>query len=270
MCKKRLMFVMVVLCLAAASAPAVADLAAGKVLHLNLDGNILDQSGNGYSQGDGQLVGDAHYVAGKYGQALDFDGWQDFIQVMVEPDGLGGWAGQFVNGQKAVTYAMWVKMDAYPTGEAGLLSGRTWWNAGETNLEFHPFFGLDKVYLINQQGAVPGENPVAAIPSASLGEWIHIAATYDAVAGQALIYFNGVVAGQSFVDPSRVVDIGNFTLGGNALYGRWFDGQIDELYIYDRALNVDEVNALMIPEPATMTLLAIGMSTVLIRRRRSN
>jgi hypothetical protein len=275
MFKKSFISMIVVVCLVGVNAQAVVDLTSDLVLKLGLDGNLNDSSGNGYLQGDGLLYFGAQYVAGRTGeagdQAVDFGAGTGLLQAMVAPDGAGGWVGQGLNDQSAVTYAMWIKMDAYPTADAGVISSREWfW--GDTNLEFHSYFGYDKMYLINVQGAVPAENPVAAIPSAKLGEWMHVAATYDVVAGEAKIYLDGVLAGQAPVlnpNNDRVVDIGNYTLGGNATAGRWFDGQIDDVVIYSRALNVDEVNAL-IPEPATLTLLALGMSAMVMRRRRSH
>ena len=249
MCSKLRLFVVVLLCLVAVSAQAVPD---QLVAHFTFDGNLLDSSGNGYTGGAGGLVGQTHYVDGKFGQALDFDGDADFIQLMVAADGQGGWVGEGLNDQTAVSYDMWIKMDAQ-THDAGILSSREWY-WGDTNLEVHSYFGLDKVYLINVQGAVPAENTVATIP---LGQWVHLIATYDSVAGESKIYLDDVLVSQVAIAPGRIVDIGNYTLGGNALFGRWFDGQIDDLKIYNYA----------IPEPATMTLFALGMAA-LIRRKK--
>lgn len=57
-------------------------------------------------------------------------------------------------------------------------------------------------------------------------------------------------------------------------YGGWgqFDGNIDEVAIYSKALTAAEAgglyDALFIPEPATMSLLALGGVAVLLRRKR--
>ncbi|HBG28090.1 MAG: hypothetical protein A2Y10_16905 [Planctomycetes bacterium GWF2_41_51] len=252
MCRSKIV-VLIALCLIAVSAQAVPN---QLVAHFTFDGNLLDSSGNGYTGGAGGLVGQTHYVDGRFGQALDFDGDADFIQLMVASDGMGGWVGEGINDQTAVSYDMWIKMDAYQTHDAGILSSREWY-WGDTNLEVHSYFGFDKVYLINVQGAVPAENPVATIPQAKLDQWVHLIATYDSVAGEAKIYLDDVLVSQVAIAPGRVVDIGNYTLGGNALFGRWFDGQIDDLKIYNYA----------IPEPATISLLVVGISA-LIRRRK--
>ena len=251
MCRRLMLFVVVLLCFVAVGAQADE-----LVAHFNFDGNLLDTSGNGYTGGAGGLVGQTHYVDGKFGQALDFDGDADFIQLMVASDGMGGWVGEGINDLTAVSYEMWIKMDVYQTHDAGILSSREWY-WGDTNLEVHGYFGFDKVYMINVQGAVPAENPVATIPQEKLGQWVHLIATYDSVAGESKIYLDDVLVSQVAIAPGRIVDIGNYTLGGNALFGRWFDGQIDDLKIYDYA----------IPEPATISLLVLGASA-LIRRRK--
>jgi beta-lactamase regulating signal transducer with metallopeptidase domain len=83
-----------------------------------------------------------------------------------------------------------------------------------------------------------------------LGAWIHVAAVLDDDAGTASIYTNGVLAAQMTTsvrpfaaleaDQSPGVGIGNVNDGGNNFP---FDGAIDEVALYNRALSADEVNA---------------------------
>jgi len=50
--------------------------------------------------------------------------------------------------------------------------------------------------------------------------------------------------------------------------GNYFLGDIDELRIYSRALTADEISTLYtIPEPATLSLLALG-GIALLRKRK--
>ena len=47
------------------------------------------------------------------------------------------------------------------------------------------------------------------------------------------------------------------------------DGQIDELYIFDNAIDAATVHSLYVPEPATLALLAMGGLAMVRRRRRA-
>ena len=84
---------------------------AARIGHWSLDGNAND-SANG---NNGTLVGDATYVAGKYGQAATFDGIGDYISV---PDG----AAVHDTAFSAFTAMAWIKPVA--GGEYDSLMGK--------------------------------------------------------------------------------------------------------------------------------------------------
>jgi len=81
------------------------------------------------------------------------------------------------------------------------------------------------------------------------GNWSHIACTFDQSSGHALIYLNGVaVMGDTFAsitpDTSLPIWIGKRPNGSqDALAGANFDGAIDEVQIYSRALSSTEIGA---------------------------
>lgn len=246
---------LLVVCIALLAA-GVAD--ASLVCHYPLDGNLNDMSDNNYPAGDGQLVGDAHYVDGKYGQALDFDGFQDFVQIMVEPDGQGGWNPVKTGFRPQVTIAMWVRMEAFPAPPAiDFLASRTW-AAGDLNFEIHEYFGMNIPFLVIQHGYFEIEYPRNTIDSSLLADpndndpnelltgWMHLAVTYDTVAQESYMYINGIPGDNYPITSGAEVNIGNYTLGGNAGGDyRYFDGQIDELYIFDQTLTQQEILDLM-------------------------
>lgn len=231
---------------------------ASLVCHYKFDGNLTDSSANNYPAGDGALVGDTQYVAGKYGQALDFDGVQDFVQIMVAPNGTGGWIPIYrAEFQEKVSFAMWVKMDAYPADVADIFVSREWL-AGNTNIEFHPFgFGLDTPFFLVAHGTFLTEYPHKTIAPEKLGNWFHLAVTYDANVGgegQACMYIDGVPSDVVPITSGAMVRIGNYTLGGCAMYdARWLDGQVDELYIYDQILTPSDIDDIINDIPVSET-----------------
>jgi hypothetical protein len=233
---------------------------ASLVCYYPFDGDPNDRSANNYPAGDGQLAGDTHYVDGRHGQALDFDGLQDFVQIMVAPDGKGGWTPVKTGYRPRVTIAMWVRMEAFPKRPAiDFLASRTW-AAGDLNFEIHEYFGasMNMPFLVVQHGYFETEYPRNTIdpslladpndndPNELLTGWIHLAVTYDTIAQESYMYINGVPGNNYPITSGAMPNIGNYTLGGNAgMNARWFDGQIDELYIFDQTLNQQEILDLM-------------------------
>ena len=76
----------------------------------------------------------------------------------------------------------------------------------------------------------------AALP---LQTWSHLTATYD---GTTLrLYRNGVQIGSRAQTGSMRVTTGALRLGGNALWGEYFHGVMDDVRIYNRALTPAEI-----------------------------
>jgi len=76
------------------------------------------------------------------------------------------------------------------------------------------------------------------------GEWVHIAATYDGET--ARIYLNGVqVANRGSIGIMRDNDAVRLWIGSMHGADRWFDGMIDEVCIWSKALNPEEIRKSM-------------------------
>jgi hypothetical protein len=96
------------------------------------------------------------------------------------------------------------------------------------------------------------ENDTAAVDAfIPYGEWTHVAATFDGSAGMISLYTNGVLAAQMethlrpignlIPEMSPGLGIGNLNDGGNNFP---FNGDIDEIALYNRALSVDEIDSI--------------------------
>ena len=74
-----------------------------------------------------------------------------------------------------------------------------------------------------------------------LNTWTHLAATYN---GSVLVlYVNGTQAGQFLVSGSLTPSTGALRVGGNNVWGEWFQGDIDEVRVYNRALAAAEIQS---------------------------
>ena len=82
---------------------------------------------------------------------------------------------------------------------------------------------------------------VGATTALPTGAWSHLAATYDRTSFK--LYINGTqVASKAFtgaITPST----GALKIGGNSIWGEYFNGQIDEIRVYNRALSPSEIAA---------------------------
>jgi hypothetical protein len=110
-----------------------------------------------------------------------------------------------------------------------------------------------------------------------LNQWHHVAGVLDLDAvtnpAQALasLYVDGSLVGSAITSASRNMDnlnrpisFGNHPLGG----GEWFHGLLFEPRVSLGALSPDQF-LLAIPEPTTLSLLAMGGAAALLRRRRN-
>jgi hypothetical protein len=75
----------------------------------------------------------------------------------------------------------------------------------------------------------------------SLNTWSHLTATYNGTTLQ--FYINGVLAGTRAVGAPLVTSGSPLRLGGNAVWGEFLAGRVDEVRIYNRVLSVAEIQA---------------------------
>jgi streptogramin lyase len=94
----------------------------------------------------------------------------------------------------------------------------------------------------NVYGAVTVSPPVSMVGSDAtllVGTWTHIAMSYD---GSTLkVYVNGVLAEAVSQTGTIVASTSPLSLGGDPLYGQYFDGVIDEVRVYNRGLTQAEI-----------------------------
>ncbi|BDS07966.1 hypothetical protein NT6N_30060 [Oceaniferula spumae] len=108
----------------------------------------------------------------------------------------------------------------------------------------------------------------------SINTWTHIAMTYDGGTSTKTIWINGVNAGSKTVGHSvngpqtEDLHIGSGSDAGTNFY---FSGNIDDVTIWDEALDQAAIQSIMIdsvPEPTSTLLLGLGLISVAFRRNR--
>jgi hypothetical protein len=198
----------------------------GLVVSYALDGDVIDGSGNGL---DGTMIGEPNFVDGMYGMALDLDGVDDYVDCG---------ANETLNTlSDAITVSAWVNIRSVTTTWMSIvMKGETAWRLGvngDTTGVHWAFTGGDRGW----QAA----NSVTELP---LGEWHHIAGTYDRSVG-GTVWVDGVA---ETVNPDLDgIDTNEqpLLLGENPeSTGRFFDGLLDEVRIYGRALSEAELRYL--------------------------
>lgn len=130
--------------------------------------------------------------------------------------------------------------------------------------------GKGSLYMSN----APGAEPISTT-SVLGGPWKLLTGVYDAAAGQARIYVNGVLENSRSVWPIGA-NSRDWAIGGNYHFSGYtgsFNGFIDDVQLYNMALTDNEVGYLYhnpgspVPEPTTMTAIGIGIVAILRRKK---
>ncbi len=250
--KKLLFFITLTVCIVVVSL----DVSAGNVVTDGLvsywtfdDKDIAGNTVNDvWGKNNGTIIGDPKVVAGKVGDALEFDGTDDYVDLTN--------LGNFGSDVGSSTFEAWVKTDFkqdWTTLFKVLDEGCSMAWAIDVNRSAKAGFPLaqDVVHYYIRQKAVAGCIDIAVEIEFALsdGNWHHIVyAIEDAGEHKVSIYMDGepqeIIVGKeakldNFIPFVQPVYIGAANNRGNV--ERHFPGLIDEVRIYDRPLTADEV-----------------------------
>ena len=184
---------------------------------------VLDKSGQ---RNHGLLTNGVLWTtAGRFGAAAVFDGTNDRVVVADAPT---------LDLTTAMTLSAWV----YPTTTAGASVWRTVLLKERTGGLVYGLYANNAVHRPSASLSVFGGQSAqgAALPTYT---WTHLAATYD---GNALrLYVNGVPQSVRLVTGALGMSSQPLYVGGNALWGEHFQGRIDQVRVYRRALSQEEI-----------------------------
>jgi len=197
----------------------------------------LDSSGNGNT---GTLVNGPSWTAGKVNNALNFDGVNDYVNAG-SPSSL--------NDMPAKTIVAWIKPISFGGGGYGRIFDKNQsgtnqgWNLffpGSANLRFSQYFSITNGYWDSAQNSIV------------LNTWQHVAVVYDRASASNVpkFYVNGnllTISNSNYQSPSGSASSDAsqpLTIGGRTAGDRSFNGNIDEVYVYNRALTQAEIQSL--------------------------
>ena len=74
--------------------------------------------------------------------------------------------------------------------------------------------------------------------------WTHLAGTYDGATVR--LFVNGTQVASAAITGAIATSTGALRIGGNSMWGEYFQGTIDEVRIYNRALTPAEIQTDMV------------------------
>ena len=182
---------------------------------------LRDLSGNG----NNGVISGASWTTGHSGGALSFNGLNSSVTV---PNSAS------LAPSAAVTVEAWVRPSTNASWRTVALKTQ---NAGALSYALYSSSDTgpaSMVYTSAERGA-------AAPSGLSTTRWSHLTAVYDGSGTR--IYVNGKLIATTAARGSIAESGGALKIGGNAIWGEWFKGKIDELRIYARALSAAEVQS---------------------------
>ena len=179
---------------------------------------------------DGTPMGDTAFVPGIVGQAFSFDGDGDYVEVGNDAS---------LNPAEFSVDA-WIFIDEYGFYPSIVSKG----NVGNHAETFALYISIDGSlsFILNSDGTNVGRTILTG-PVVPLDEWHHVAATFD---GSTMrIYLDGTLVGSSAHTGINILDvpllIGKSDRTPSTYSDSFFEGLIDEVEFFDRALEQPEI-----------------------------
>ncbi len=199
---------------------------------------VTDGSGNGNNGSMVNMTASENPLVGVSGQALDFNGSNEYISIADSSS---------LDVSTQVSISVWIKPDTVVTAERNIIAKNY---IDSTNGQHAYGLAVNSAGIVygwvDGDGSWGGGDLVTAgenYSNLSVNEWHHIVMTYN---GSVLrFYRDGINTAVSSVNS---ITIHNSTqplfIAHKSDWSNYFDGKIDEVLVYNRALSTDEITTL--------------------------
>ncbi len=190
---------------------------------------------------DGVIVGTVKWVEGKFGSALEFT-----EQGEVK-------CPHIALNEKSMTVCLWVKPKLTGGSEQCVFT-QTQVNATNTSLHY-------RIYTNGTIRMGFYSNDLDAVAAAKKDEWMHLCFWLDIKANKRRIYLDGkkIAEDEGKAGIKYLGTTGDTMIGSWGATGQKFNGVIDEVQVWDRAITEDEI----IQSMGDMTKIAVDPSSKL-------
>lgn len=165
------------------------------------------------------------WVLGKYATALDFDGEDSYVDVGNDSS---------LNPTAGMTILAWIRPESFGYGPMTIIErlyGSSYVLYAENTLES----------LIFSVNGVDFNSPPVTV---TLNQWQHLAVTYDG--STVVFYVNGEEVSTLAGGPGPInIDTEIVRIGNDSSFSSPFDGQMDDVHVYNRPLTRAEVISVM-------------------------
>jgi hypothetical protein len=185
----------------------------------NIDGTLTNMAGNEW-RNSGAFAGPR--------RCLDFDGSDDYVDC--------GTFDSFCPGSGSFTIETWIKPD--------VLSGnkRIIWKNDGSEPPFNGYYIMTSGTTLSAEFSDNSNYINVYGGTLTVGSWSHIALVRDISEDEIRLYMNGVEIDKETDNTSNIICSGNMGVGGRTdMTAEMFDGQIDEVRIWDDARTAEEI-----------------------------
>jgi len=216
-------------CPAGCSSDPDCNVCQGMVMLHNYESGATDASGTG---NDGSIHGPVS-ATGKYGKGLSYDGADDYVSVAEDST---------LKTTGPMTVAAWIKPDTISSTkeqdriiaqgsprnyELTISTGDTGCDSGDGDVQWRLFSNADDRICGGKL---------------ALGQWNHVAGTFD---GSTMrLYVNGQLAQSYSYAKGSTLNPGPLYTGNRPEMQRAFDGVMDEVAVWARALSAQEISVI--------------------------
>jgi glucose/arabinose dehydrogenase len=188
--------------------------------------SVTDSSGRGNA---GTVNGATRTTAGRFGGALSFDGVNDFVAVADSAS---------LDLTTSLTISAWVRPTSISGWRTVIMK-----EGSPTGLVYALYSSTSNNFPGGYLEIGSADRELKGTASVVTTGWRHLSLTYDGTTMR--MYIDGVERGSRAQTGALTVSAGQFKIGGNAVWAEWFNGLIDEVRVYNRALTAGQITTAM-------------------------